>query len=109
MGGPTTPSCWPTPSPSTRQHAVRAEWLARGWVAVAGGDGDRARVAAVIDGLGQAAALDSWRLVHAIGQKLDVDEWSREAERRAATLVTMAGPLADDMRRTASEVFGSSG
>jgi hypothetical protein len=88
--------------------ARRYEWLARGWIAVAGGDGDRARVAAVIDGLGQAAALDSWRLVHTIGRRLDVEEWCREAERRAAALVTMAGPLADDMRRTASEVFGSS-
>jgi Tfp pilus assembly protein PilF len=89
--------------------ARRYEWLARGWVAVAGGDGDRARVAAVIDGLGQAAALDSWHLVHAIGRKMGVEEWCREAERRAAALVTMAGPLADDVRRTASKVFDSSG
>jgi DNA-binding SARP family transcriptional activator len=87
--------------------ALRYEWLARGWVAVAGGDGDGARVANVIDGLGRAAALDSWRLVYAIGQKMGVEEWCREAERRAAALVTMAGPLADDMRRAVSEGLGS--
>jgi hypothetical protein len=78
--------------------ARRYEVLGAAWLALAGGDGEPARLQAVVDGLGEVAALEGWRLVAELGRAFDVPAWGAEAGRRVLALVAAAGPQADPLR-----------
>ena len=86
--------------------ARRYELLGRGWLALAGGEGDLEGLEAVVEGLGTCAALEGWRLVAALADRFAVEAWRREAERRAGALVAAAGPRADALRRTVAATLG---
>jgi hypothetical protein len=68
-------------------------------------DGPRSPPAAAVDGLGRCALLDGWPLVLAVATARRSERWRREAERRAATVVSAAGAEGDVARRFVDRLF----
>jgi len=90
---------------AARRGARRYELLARARLALASDAVDPAAVEAVIAGLRETAALESWWLTAGLARHLGVDRWLREAEADAARLAAAAAGD-EDLRRFVASVLG---
>lgn len=90
---------------AAERGAARYELLARAVAGLA----DRAvpdeQLAPVIDGLGRCALMDGWPLVLALARARRSERWRLEAERRAAAVVSAAGPHEDVTRRFVDRIL----
>ena len=88
-----------------RRGASRYELLAHAVVGLADRSVPEEQLSSVIDGLGRCAVMDGWPLVLALATARRSEQWRREAERRAATVVSSAGAHADVARRFVDRMF----
>ena len=84
--------------------ANRYELLALAVAGIADASVPVSRLAPVVEGLARCAALEGWLLVDELARVRDVDDWRREAERRAASIVT-ASDDPDATRRFVDRVL----
>jgi len=85
--------------------AARYELLALAVAGLADPSVPDEQLAAAVDGLGRCALLDGWPLVLAVATARRSERWRREAERRAATVVSAAGAEGDVARRFVDRLF----
>ncbi|HEX2064217.1 MAG TPA: BTAD domain-containing putative transcriptional regulator [Acidimicrobiales bacterium] len=81
------------------RHALLARCVAAQAADAAGRPVDVAAVDDVLGKLEGCAGLEAWHVTAQLAAACGVDRWWHDADRRAATLVAAAGPLAGDARR----------
>jgi DNA-binding SARP family transcriptional activator/tetratricopeptide (TPR) repeat protein len=88
-----------------RRGAARYELLAHAVAGLADRSVPEEQLSSVVDGLGRCAVIDGWPLVLALATARRSEQWRREAERRAATVVSAAGTHGDVARRFVDRIF----
>jgi tetratricopeptide (TPR) repeat protein len=86
----------------TPRYALQAGLVAAMAACRLGETVDLDAVNASLSRLEQVAGLEAWWLTADVARTFGVDAWHRDASRRAAQLISRAGPRADDLRKAVS-------